>query len=385
METLRSESVLLAIAKSLRSFIFTALAVSIPFFLGSLNISTLQTSLIILVSLGISTAYLYIFTSINMKSKQKLVLLSTLFFAALAFVYFEQNLFALIAAIFVGSISLAGRDLTANQSIEQYTISTYSENQKEKNLMFAIYNFGSYGASAVSAGFLFLFGENSYSLIFLVLMVLALIQVIIYASMKFPDLEKKKQKKALSDRTVRRNISNLATLFSVDAIGGGLVNTAIISLWFKVVYNITLSQAGLIFVVVNIITALSVIGSNFISNRMGLVKTMVYTHLISNVFLFMIPVFHSLIISEFFLYLRQSTSQMDVPARDSFVNTFIPKDARVAGNSTFLAVRNGGQVPGPGLAGIILEIFPPGVFFAASLTKIAYDLAFFTGYKKHNI
>ena len=376
---------LLAIAKSLRSFIFTALAVSIPFFLGSLNISTLQTSLIILVSLGISTAYLYIFTSINMKSKQKLVLLSTLFFAALAFVYFEQNLFALIAAIFVGSISLAGRDLTANQSIEQYTISTYSENQKEKNLMFAIYNFGSYGASAVSAGFLFLFGENSYSLIFLVLMVLALIQVIIYASMKFPDLEKKKQKKALSDRTVRRNISNLATLFSVDAIGGGLVNTAIISLWFKVVYNITLSQAGLIFVVVNIITALSVIGSNFISNRMGLVKTMVYTHLISNVFLFMIPVFHSLIISEFFLYLRQSTSQMDVPARDSFVNTFIPKDARVAGNSTFLAVRNGGQVPGPGLAGIILEIFPPGVFFAASLTKIAYDLAFFTGYKKHNI
>jgi hypothetical protein len=219
----------------------------------------------------------------------------------------------------------------------------------------------------------------------LVILILSSLQIAIYLYVSFPDVVKKRQVETLSDRALRNNISNLAVLFSVDSIGGGLVNTAIISLWFRVVYNISLSQAGLIFVLVNAITALSVLLSSHISGRIGLVKTMVYTHLISNIFLFAVPVFHNLLISEIFLYLRQSTSQMDVPARDSFINSFVPRDARVVANSTFLAVRNGGQVPGPGIAGIILSSFPEGVFFTASLTKIAYDLAFFFGYRKYSI
>ena len=382
---MRPELILITLAKSIRSFAFTALAVSVPFFLISLNIGTIDITLVILVSLAVSTGFLYMFTNLRLHSRQKLILLSSLFFAALLILYIREDLVALIAAIFIGSISLGGRDLTVNQSIEQFTISTYTENQKEKNIMFGLYNFGSYAAGAIAAGFLFLTSSSDFSFIFLVILILSAIQVLIYLYVQFPEVVRNRQKETLSDRTVRRNISNLAVLFSVDSIGGGLVNTAVISLWFKVVYNISLSQAGLIFVLVNVITALSVLLSSHISGRIGLVKTMVYTHLISNVFLFAVPLFHNLLISEIFLYLRQSTSQMDVPARDSFVNTFIPRDARVAGNSTFLAVRNGGQVPGPGIAGIILSVFPAGVFFTASLTKIAYDIAFFLGYRKYKI
>lgn len=382
---MRPELILITFAKAIRSFAFTALSVSVPFFLISLKVSTIDISLVVLVSMAVSTGFLYVFTSLSLHPRHKLILLSTLFFVALFVLYIREDLIALIAAIFIGSISLGGRDLTVNQSLEQFTISTYSENQKEKNLMFGLYNFGSYAAGAIASGFLFLISSEDFPLIFLVILILSAFQIAIYLYVSFPDVVKKRQVETLSDRTLRKNISNLAVLFSVDSICGGLVNTAIISLWFRVVYNISLSQAGLIFVLVNAITALSVLLSSHISGRIGLVKTMVYTHLISNIFLFAVPVFHNLLISEIFLYLRQSTSQMDVPARDSFINSFVPRDARVVANSTFLAVRNGGQVPGPGIAGIILSSFPEGVFFTASLTKIAYDLAFFFGYRKYRI
>lgn len=378
---MKIDGLLLSLTKGIRAFIFTSLAITVPFFLSSKDVNSLYISIVVLSSLAISTMFLYLYTYVKIQIKAKLILVSSLLFVSLIFLFLYETTTALIISMIVGSMSFAGRDLTVNQSLESYTMSTYTEVQREKNLMFSIYNFTSYGAGALGSAILFLYGSSDYSMILLILAILSAVQLIIYLVMKFPAVDHLKQKETLSDPDLRKRISHLAILFSVDSLGGGLVNTAILTLWFKVVYNVTLSQAGLIFAVVNVITALSVIGSNYISNRMGLVRTMVYTHLVSNLFLFMVPVFHSLIISELFLYLRQSTSQMDVPARDSFTNTYIPKNARISGNSTFLAVRNGGQIPGPGIAGVILEVFPGGVFFAASLTKIAYDLAFYTGFR----
>ena len=170
-------------------------------------------------------------------------------------------------------------------------------------------------------------------------------------------------------------------LFSMDAFGGGLVNTAILSLWFKYVYNITLSEAGIIFLIVNIVTALSILLSSRLSNRMGVVRTMVYTHLISNVFLILIPLYHSLVFSEFFLFLRQTTSQMDVPARDSFTNTIIPGEYRIKANSVFNSVRTGFQIPGPLISSILIDAFPATVFYSAGSIKMIYDVLFFRKYK----
>lgn len=375
----------LSLAKGIRSFVFTTLAIATPFYLSGLGFTSLEIAAIVLLSLGVSTLFLYIYTAMHMIIKRKLLLLSGLFSAALAVLVFADSIYVFLLALVVGSISLAGRDLTVNQSLEQYTIGLAARDQRSKNMMFSLYNFASYSCGATGSLFLFLYTNVDYRLIFIIDLVLSVVQVAIYIFTKFPDLKPAAQKRAISDVSVKRDVKTLAALFSVDSLGGGLVNTAIISLWFKDVYGVTLSQAGLIFLVVNVVTALSVIAAGRISTSIGLVRTMVYTHLISNVMLFMVPVFHSLLISEVFLFLRQSTSQMDVPARDSLVNTMIPADARVAGNSVFLGVRNGFQIPGPGIAGFLLEIFPEGVFFTASLTKIAYDLAFFARYRQYRV
>ncbi len=378
-------SVLLSFTKSIRSFIFSSLAVAIPFYLYSLGYTVLVTSAVIFASLAVSTAFLYVFTAISIRVKRKLLLLSSLLSLSLLILYLGNGLTFLILAMVIGSISFAGRDLTVNQSLEQYSISTFITDQKEKNRLFSVYNFASYVSGAMASAFLFLYKAENFKVIFLVSLGLSVFQIIIYSVVGFPELNRTSQKNAISDRGVRKEIRTLASLFAVDSLGGGLVNTAVIALWFRAVYGINLSHAGLIFIFVNIITALSVIASSHLSNGIGLVKTMVYTHIISNVMLLMVPVFHSLILSEFFLFLRQSTSQMDVPARDSFVNTVIPRDARVAGNSVFLGVRNGLQIPGPGLAGIFLEVFPGGVFVSAALIKIGYDLAFFAKYRSYRL
>lgn len=375
----------MSVAKSVRSFIFVTIAISVPYFLSNIGVSSLDISLVILASIAISTMFLYIHTALDINTRMKMILLSVLFTGGLGLLYFWHNLMALILSITVGSISLGGRDFATNQSIEQYTISTYSENQAEKNHMFSVYNFASYGSGAMASLFLYTVNSGNYQLIFLLIFLLSFVQIAIYLAIKFPEIRYDRRRKFIGSQKTRSTVRNLAVLFSLDSLGGGLVNTSIISLWFKSVYGITLSQAGLLFVLVNIITALSVILSGYISSSLGLVRTMVYTHLISNIMLFLVPVFHVFALSKVFLLLRQCTSQMDVPARDSFVNTVIPLEYRVSTNSTFLAVRNGFQIPGPGIAGFLLESFPGGVFYLASTIKIAYDLAFFTGFRHHRI
>ncbi len=382
---MKFEAVLLSFTKSIRSFIFTTLAITIPYFLASFDFSSIDIGIVILVSLAISTLFLYLYTALRIMAKRKLLLMALLFLISLTIFYLQENVIFLFIALIVGGFSLSGRDLTANQSIEQYTMSLYTENQNEKNSIFAIYNFGSYGSGAMASLFLFLYNPSSFQLVFLVNVLLSLVQFAIYLAIKFPEFVPKKKGEKIEDKQTKGLVKSLALLFSVDSLGGGLVNNSIITLFFKVVYNLDVSQVGFIFIIVNIITAFSIIASKYISGSIGLVRTMVYTHIISNIMLFMVPVFHMLAVSEIFLYLRQTTSQMDVPARDSFVNTVIPQESRVSSNSVFIGVRNGMQIPGPGIAGFVMEIFPAGVFFIAALTKISYDLAFFLKYRENRI
>ena len=382
---MKFEAVLLSFTKSIRSFIFTTLAITIPYFLSSFDFSSIDIGIVILVSLAISTLFLYVYTALRIMAKRKLLLMALLFLISLTIFYLQENVIFLFIALIVGGFSLSGRDLTANQSIEQYTMSLYTENQNEKNSIFAIYNFGSYGSGAMASLFLFLYNPSSFQLVFLVNVLLSLVQLAIYMAIKFPEFVPKKKGEKIEDKQTKGLVKSLALLFSVDSLGGGLVNNSIITLFFKVVYNLDVSQVGFIFIIVNIITAFSIIASKYISGSIGLVRTMVYTHIISNIMLFMVPVFHMLAVSEIFLYLRQTTSQMDVPARDSFVNTVIPQESRVSSNSVFIGVRNGMQIPGPGIAGFVMEIFPAGVFFIAALTKISYDLAFFLKYRENRI
>ena len=144
---------MLSLAKAIRSFIFTSLAISIPFYLAFLGFSALYTSIVVLVSLGISTLYLYLFTAAKMRIKHKLLLMSGLFSLSLIILYLGNNIYFLLIAMVIGALSFAGRDLTTNQSLEQYTISISIEDQHRKTMMFSVYNFASYASGALQVPF----------------------------------------------------------------------------------------------------------------------------------------------------------------------------------------------------------------------------------------
>ncbi|EQB70013.1 MAG: sugar transporter related protein [Thermoplasmatales archaeon A-plasma] len=182
-------SILLSVTKSTRSFIFASLAISVPFFLSAHGYSPLDTSLVIFASIGISTVFLYTYTALTWRTKTRLLFLSSILLAAMIILFLGRSPLALIAAIVVGGVSLGGRDFSVNQSLEQFTISSYSENQKEKNAMFTLYNFASYGSGAIASYFLFTLGANDFTLIFLVDRIRNTWQIIlVHPQLKFPRL-----------------------------------------------------------------------------------------------------------------------------------------------------------------------------------------------------
>ena len=374
------ESFLLSITKSLRSFIFATMAISSPYFLSQYKFNSFEISAVLFLSILSSSLFIAMYGKIRISLRFRSFLLSALLILGfLILLIFPDPIFYVIGII-IGGISLSGRDLSAYQPIEQYTISHYETVQSKKNTVFAIYNFGSYAAASIGTLFLFLSGSSvSFTVIFLLDLFLSVIQFIVYILVNFPSFQSKKETSVIPE-DMRGHVQTLTALFSMDSVGGGLITTSMLTLWFKVVYNVDLSTAGFIFLIVNILTAVSILISSKIQTRIGLIRTMVFTHLISNGFLLIMPIVHSLLWSEIFLYLRQTTSQMDVPARDSFINTFIPKEARIAANSSFTSARSASQIPGPLIGGIALEVMPTTLIFAAGGVKAIYDLILFKKY-----
>jgi MFS family permease len=370
---------MLSLNRTVRAFIFSILALTAPYYLSGMEISPVYIALVIMVSGISSTAFVYGFSRLAIGERRKLMILSLLFSASLFLLFVYHGIALYIIAIVLGGIPLSGRDFTHNQAIEQFSISVNENERRSKNFAFSLYNFGSYASAASASASIFFFYESNIQAFYEVCFFLSLVQFVSYGLLSIPmDTRKAERRQKLKNR----DVSILSALFSIDSLGGGLVVTSMITLWFKLVYSATLSQIGFIFVIVNIVTAISIILSSVISNRMGLVRTMVYTHLISNVFLVLIPLIHSFAIGQIFLYLRQTTSQMDVPARDSFTNTLIPQEQRIQSNARFVMVRNFFQIPGPAIGGAILEFYPPLLFIVAGGSKILYDLMFFGRYHK---
>src|SRR6266699_3581783 len=181
----------------------------------------------------------------------------------------------------------------------------------------------------------------------------------------------------------KRDITKLSFLYSVDAFGGSLVSQFVLSYWFSQVYKVSLSSLGVIFLAVNVVTAFSTLVAPVLAERLGNLRTMVSTHLLSNVFLILVPLAGSFLAALVFLFLRQSISQMDVPTRQAFMAQLFTDQERVPANAITNTSRSlSGVMGGP----ITAILFTVGASFLPILTggfsKILYDLLVFQSYRK---
>lgn len=173
----------------------------------------------------------------------------------------------------------------------------------------------------------------------------------------------------------RKVVYTLAALFSLDAFGGGFVVQSMLALWLFQKFQLSVPMAGTVFFWTGIFSALSYLAANRIANRFGLINTMVFTHLPANILLILIPFMPTLGWAIALLLIRSGLSQMDVPARSSYVMAIVPPEERAAAASVTSVPRSLASAAGPFLTGYLLSISSFGwpLVIAGGL-KIIYDL-----------
>jgi len=176
-------------------------------------------------------------------------------------------------------------------------------------------------------------------------------------------------------RESRKRVYTLAALFSLDAFGGGFVVQSMLALWLYQRFGVSLEWVGTIFFWTGLLTAASYLVAVRIAKRIGLVNTMVFTHLPSSLCLILIPFMPEVGWVVALLFVRSALSQMDVPTRSSYVMAIVPPAERPAAASVTSVPRSLASAASPVLAGYLLSLSTFGwPLLAAGGLKILYDL-----------
>jgi len=181
----------------------------------------------------------------------------------------------------------------------------------------------------------------------------------------------------------RKVVTKLTALFSLDALGGGFLTDALVAYWFFRRFGVAEHDLGLVFFAVHVLNACSHLGAAWLARRIGLVNTMVFTHLPSSLFLMAVPFAPSFKWAVVLFLCREASVEMDVPTRQSYVAALVrPGERTFASGITNLA-RNVFWAVGSSVAGFFMQ----NVAFSAPLmigagTKISYDLLLFRAFRK---
>lgn len=380
---------LLFVTKALRVFAYSYISIILPLYLLRSGYSAFFVGIVVTVAILSSVFYNILISKYadSFGRGRSLILLS--FMMALSGLIFALNInnyFILIAA-FIGTISVTGTETGPFLSIEQAALTKFTTAEK-RTMMYSTYNFIGYTAMAAGSLFSgipgFLNNFNLYYLLFYVYVVLALILALIYYLLGSNlELDHKKEIKTPISPDTKKIIIRLSALFSMDAFGGGFVLQSLLSLWFYSRWGLHLSSLSILFFVSGIITALSLFLAARIAKKIGLLNTMVFTHIPSSIFLILIPFSPTAIGSVTFLFARQSLSQMDVPTRQSYMMAIVKPEERTAVAGLTNIPRSIAQASSPALSSFMIQIVQYSVPFVAGGTiKILYDVLIFFTFRK---
>jgi predicted MFS family arabinose efflux permease len=382
----------LFLAKGLRVFVFGVVSVLTPVYLEVLGYSILAVYVGIgamIAGSAFSNIILVRYES-HFGRMQFLMLFSAFMVAAGVILFSTASYDAILIALFIGNVSTTGTEAGSFQSVEVGILPSLLPAEKQ-NRGFGIYNLIGYSASSVgafaaSAPYYFHNDLFIFRSLYLFYGLVGVLLLILYRNLKGSEaLISRDGDKAIREISpaARSEITRLSALFSIDAFGGGFVSQSLLVTWFSIVYGISLGGLGVIFLMVNIITAISTLGASYLADKIGNLRTMVYTHLTSNVFLIFIPLAGSLVGSLFFLFARQSISQMDVPTRQAFMAGVFSDKERVSAFATTNTYRIVSSVFGSPLSGILVGSGLVSIpLFLAGSSKILYDALIFSGYRK---
>jgi MFS family permease len=295
-----------------------------------------------------------------------------------------QAFWPLLLIAFVGTINPSTGDVSVFLPLEQ-SLLAQSVSDKDRTALFVRYSLA--GSLMGAAGTLLaalpdiVGGWSGATLLqimqgmFLLYAAIGLASTIIYRRIEEPHAvhgDARSEPLGPSRKVVYR----LAALFSIDAFAGGLIVQSMLALWLFQVFGMSLTAAATLFFWSNLLSAASYLAAVPIANRIGLIRTMVFTHLPSSLCLVAIPFVSSLPVVIGLLLLRSLLSQMDVPTRNSYVMAVVTPGERPAAASLTSVPRSLASGIGPVISGYLIMLSGFGwLLLIAGVLKIGYDLA----------
>jgi len=367
---LARDGALLFVTRFTRLFSYGALSVVLVFYLTSLGLSESQTGLLLTLTLLGDTAV-------------SLVLMTPIVPAI------TRNFLFLVIAGTIGVISPSGNEVGPFLPIEQAALSQVVP-AGSRTEVFAWYTLT--GALATAAGSLaaglvtLVASERAVVLLYaaLGLLLAFLFRRLTPAAEVHPDASASPAPRTRIGvgSSSRAIVLRLSALFALDAFGGGFVIQSLAAYWFYLRFGVKPATLGGIFFGANVFAGFSALVASRLAARFGLVRTMVFTHLPSNILLMLVPLMPNLTLATLVLLVRFSISQMDVPTRQSYTMAIVRPEERSAAAGITGVARTTGAAIAPVLAGLLFArpslINVP--FFIAGTLKIAYDLLLYRAF-----
>jgi MFS family permease len=287
----------------------------------------------------------------------------------------------LVLAGATGMLGASGTDIGPYLAIEQAAL-VDAVPDRRRNRAFGRYSLAG-GLAAAAGGLVASFGTDPgrVQLLFLVFAALGITTAAISLSLSLQ--AGAAPPGPIISRASAKPLAGLAALFGVDALGGGLVLQTVIAYWLHVRFGAGSAVLGPSFALIALVQAGSYEVASRLADRIGLVRTMVFTHLPSNVLLMLVPFSPTLTVALVLLTLRFSIAQMDVPARQAYVASIVPPAERAGALALTGTVRGVMQAVGPLIAGFAIQAAAAGVpFLLAGALKISYDLGLYAAFAR---
>lgn len=386
-----------------RLFAYGALSVVLVLYLVAIGLSERDVGVLLTATLvGDALISLYITTRADRVGRRRMLIVGGVLMAAAGIAFATTHeLWVLLVAGTLGVISPSGQEVGPFLSIEQAALSHVVADRERTNA-FAWYTLGGSIATAtgaLAAGWLTeLLQRNawpavdSYRAVVVMYAALAVPLCVLFARTSAAIEAAPSESKTTPSSTLARFsglhrshgvVMRLSALFALDSFGGGFVVQSFAAYWFYLRYGVDVRTLGTLFFAANVLAGLSALAASGLAGRIGLVNTMVVTHLPSNVLLMLIPLMPNFEWAALLLLLRFSISQMDVPTRQSYTMAVVPPDERAAASGVTTVARTAGAALSPVFAGLLFSV--PSLisvpFFIAGSLKIAYDLLLFRAFR----
>lgn len=389
----RRDVLLLFTTRALRMFGYGFLSVVLVLYLEAIGLSGAEIGVLLaLTLLGDAAISLWLTTHADQVGRRRVLLAGAALMLGAGLTFAATPVYAvLVVAATVGVLSPSGNEIGPFLPVEQASLSQ-AVGARQRTGVFARYQLvGSLatasGALAAGVAAQWAIDEgataaDAYRLVIVGYALLGLALALLFAQLSG---RIEAPPSSAIETSVRRRlglhrsqgvVARLAALFALDAFAGGFVMQSFIAFWFSQRFGVDPSLLGTILFAANLLAGFSALAAGWLAARFGLIRTMVYTHLPSNVLLMLVPFMPTLELAVAVLLARFSISQMDVPTRQSYTMAIVDADERsaaagVTGVARSIGVAASPLVAGPLFVGSALTGAP---FVIAGGLKIVYDV-----------